>query len=31
MFFSPDQGEQIGRILADWVFVYFGQYFSVQK
>jgi hypothetical protein len=22
-----DQGDQIGRIFANWVFVYFGQYF----
>jgi hypothetical protein len=28
---SVQQGDQIGRIFAYWAFVYFGQFFSLQK
>jgi hypothetical protein len=31
LFVASKQGDQIGRILAPWVIVYFGQFFKIKE
>jgi hypothetical protein len=30
-FAAPNQGDQVGRILAQWTIVYFGQFLIIKK